>query len=378
MIGGCLQSEIERHLEALSGGRAHKSAEVSDRSEIRVHGVMATGRRPDGPRRPGIAGARRERVVGALAVALTDRMDRREVDDVEPHRRDGGQALHGGAERAALDGAVLAAHGAFGSREELVPGADAGALTLDEQLVSTTHRRERGERPRREDRRKAWVADDHERLLVVDGTVAHRFRRGFQRATLGRRTVLLLRCTQEELGSHGAHERGIHAGGDLEFGGVLPCGEVIREGFEPAAPHSLLERRNEHAPPVEPVMESRQPLQRFLTERREQSHVHADQIVTFAERRRGERHGFADERGGAEVGVQGPRAHLAERNAARARCRVGGRGADGSEGNLRRAANCRGRGGARRRRHVSNLPPLRRGVHLSVGAAALPAAAKKG
>ena len=48
-----------------------------------------------------------ERVVGALAVDLADRVDRGQVDDVEAHGGDGVEPLGGGAERAGGDRAGL-------------------------------------------------------------------------------------------------------------------------------------------------------------------------------------------------------------------------------------------------------------------------------
>ena len=68
-----------------------------------------------------------ERVVRALAVDLADRVDRRQVDDVEAHRGDRVEALGGGAEVAAGDLAGLLVPGrALRAREELVPAAVEG------------------------------------------------------------------------------------------------------------------------------------------------------------------------------------------------------------------------------------------------------------
>src|SRR5690606_17544117 len=102
-------------------------------AEVGVDAVVPTVRpvaeRPaDRPRaarvvRTGVGG-----VVRPLAERDPDGVDRREVDDVEPHRRDRGEALRGGAERAGGPGAVLVLRRAFAAREELVPGADGGAL----------------------------------------------------------------------------------------------------------------------------------------------------------------------------------------------------------------------------------------------------------
>src|SRR5688500_13895507 len=100
-----------------------------------MDGVMSALRPADRVRGTGVAGQRLEGVVASLAVGVTDRVDRRQVHDVETHRRDGGKPLHRGAKGPALDGAVLHAPSAFRTGEELVPCADAGAFPLDEQLA---------------------------------------------------------------------------------------------------------------------------------------------------------------------------------------------------------------------------------------------------
>ena len=85
---------------------------------------------------PTSSGVGVERVVGALAVHLADRVDRRQVDDVEAHRRDRLEPLGGGAEGAADDLAgLLVDVGALGAREELVPAREQRALAVDEERV---------------------------------------------------------------------------------------------------------------------------------------------------------------------------------------------------------------------------------------------------
>ena len=70
---------------------------------------------------PGSSGAGRRAVVPALAEARADRMDGREVEHVEAHGGDGGQAVE-----TVLEGPVPAGHAPLGAREHLVPGAGAG------------------------------------------------------------------------------------------------------------------------------------------------------------------------------------------------------------------------------------------------------------
>src|SRR5436305_4524246 len=76
-----------------------------------MDGVMAATRIPNSPRRARVLGKRGEGVVAALAVGVTDRMDRREIEHVETQFGQFSQApLH-------------ALQAIPGPREELIPGA---------------------------------------------------------------------------------------------------------------------------------------------------------------------------------------------------------------------------------------------------------------
>ena len=87
---------------------------------------------------PGSSGPGVEAVVRALAVGDADRVDGRQVDDVETHRRDRRQAGGGGAQRARL-----VRRGALGAREELVPGGEGAELAVDPQRERARQRRRR-------------------------------------------------------------------------------------------------------------------------------------------------------------------------------------------------------------------------------------------
>src|SRR3989442_15064413 len=88
---------------------------------------MPAGLASDGPDAPGIAGLRRQHVVLALAVSLTDRMDRREIHDVEAERGRPFQHRLGVLERSVATGHA-------GAREELVPGGEASALGVGDDV----------------------------------------------------------------------------------------------------------------------------------------------------------------------------------------------------------------------------------------------------
>ena len=116
--------------------KASKSSMVPSSGLDRV--VAAVGR-ADRPRRADAAGrgdrvaAGERRAVGALAVRGADRVDRRQVDHVEAHRRDPVQVLGRGVERP-VDGPAGLVAAAGGAREELVPGAVEGALAVHVDL----------------------------------------------------------------------------------------------------------------------------------------------------------------------------------------------------------------------------------------------------
>ena len=113
VVGRALQREVEGELETGVLGRADEPLEVGERAELGVDGVVAAVLRPDRVGRARVVRAGLERVVRTLAEGAADRVHRRDVDDVEAHARDRGQASGGGAEGAALPRAVVALAGAL-------------------------------------------------------------------------------------------------------------------------------------------------------------------------------------------------------------------------------------------------------------------------
>src|SRR5437667_10709860 len=99
--------------------------------------------RSDRPRAPWIVRPGGERVVGAFSEALSDRVNGREIDDVEAEVGDIRQTCRRIAERAAARGV-----GAARSRKELVPGAKPGAFAIDPHAPRRRRRRARPVRVR--------------------------------------------------------------------------------------------------------------------------------------------------------------------------------------------------------------------------------------
>ena len=134
MVRCALQCKIQRHLHAEIGGGGDEGVEVGDHAEFGVHGVVAPLRAADRPRRADVTVVGGHGVVGAFAMHGSDRMDRRQIHDVEPHRRYPAKRGGGGSERAVHrpPGCVSAAGG---SREQLVPGAAPGEGTIHPHAV---------------------------------------------------------------------------------------------------------------------------------------------------------------------------------------------------------------------------------------------------
>ena len=121
MVGRALERIVERHLQPEVPGLPAEAAEVLDGAQLGCDGGVPALGRADGPRAAGIVGPGAERVVGTLALGDADRVDRRQVDDVEPHVGHGAQALHRAVE------APLAAG------EQFVPGPEQGPRAIDPQ-----------------------------------------------------------------------------------------------------------------------------------------------------------------------------------------------------------------------------------------------------
>ena len=100
VVGGGLQGEVHRHLQAELVRPGHEPVEGVEVAEVGMDGVVPALDVADRPGRPGITGARLQGVVRALPERGADRVDRRQVDHVEAHRRRRLEPGVGGVERA--------------------------------------------------------------------------------------------------------------------------------------------------------------------------------------------------------------------------------------------------------------------------------------
>ena len=184
----------------------------------------------------GVAGTRRQGVVAALAVGQADGGDGREVEDVEAHGRDAVQALGGGAQRPRVPGAVLADPRAQRAREDLVPGADQGALAVHLEgvlggggdVVAQRQAVQGGLDRVRQAGRQAVVHGvggvAHDPHGVVEGLNALLV------------TALDGRCPVQDAGALLKHELDVDPGRHLDTGVVAPGGVRVRPALDAEAP----------------------------------------------------------------------------------------------------------------------------------------------
>ena len=88
VIRRALDREVERDLDPRRPRRGDQRVEVLPRAEVRVQRVVAALLRADRPRRADVAFGVLDRVVLALPVRVADRVDRRQVHDVEAELRE--------------------------------------------------------------------------------------------------------------------------------------------------------------------------------------------------------------------------------------------------------------------------------------------------
>jgi hypothetical protein len=125
MIGGALEGDIESYLYAILLGCGDQAPEIVQGPELWMDGCMPAGSRANGPGTAWIIGGGYGGIVLTLTVELANRMDGREIEDVKPHMRYIGQTCF-----AILKCTMLAWHYCAGTWKHLVPGTEAGLVTV--------------------------------------------------------------------------------------------------------------------------------------------------------------------------------------------------------------------------------------------------------
>jgi hypothetical protein len=279
----------------------------------------------DRPRRARVFGAGYQGVVPPLAVAPANRVDRGQVDDVEPHGSDGGQAL--GRRREIARGPAVGLRvefRAFGTREEFVPGAASRAVPLHQHRVGAGGGDQAAHR-------MLLHCCQHRRLGTGLEAFLHRpVRIGHDRGSLpehlgiGAGTALLAGGPGEQPDAFGQHQLHIHPGGDLHLGVVQPGRVQVRPPFNGKGPVARVGRAQRAGPTVGSRDRGGEPgpLHR-LPVGVEQHRGDSDQVVAFPEN--GGRHFdvLARNRLGRKQPVLDHRGNLGDRDAAEAQRRHG-------------------------------------------------------
>ncbi len=253
MVGRGLQGEVHRDLQAEGLGLGHEPVERLEVAQVGMDGVVAALLAADRPRRPGIARARGQRVVRALAELVADRVDRRQVDHVEAHRRRRFEPLVRGVEGARLPGlGLLVELRTLGAGEELVPGGEQRlpAIHVDGVVRGGGDQLARSVRAHR----RPYVIGQHHLQPVLDllAGVQALGRPAEQRGDLRRAGALRpVGGGREERLALGADQGDVDAGRDLDLGVVHPGLPRVTPALDPERPVALGLQHDRGGPPVE-------------------------------------------------------------------------------------------------------------------------------
>src|SRR4051812_6891630 len=126
MIRRALEGDVEGDLDIPLLRRGDEALEVLHGAELRVHRLVTALGSADRPGAADVVWRRLQRVVLSLTGGAADRVDGRQVDDVEP------ELFHIRNHRLRVAEGPMASRGARRAGEELVPRAEDGALALGE------------------------------------------------------------------------------------------------------------------------------------------------------------------------------------------------------------------------------------------------------
>ncbi len=290
MVRRRLQRQVEGDLEPELGRPGHEAVEVLEGAEVGVDRVVPAVAGADRPGRAGVVGPGGERVVRPLAVDLADRVDRRQVDHVEAHRRHALQPLGRGLEVAAGDLAGDRVAGrALGAREELVPAAVERTLAVGVRRMRALDGQQLAQRVRVEHRADvAGLELGQPRLHWPVGVAGGRDRAAQDLGGVGGDRVL-------DLGDHSLeqqraleeHQLDVDPGRDLDAGVVLPGGERVGPRVHLERPGAGQVGRHPGLVPVDGVAELAHPDGWSpAAVRGGEHHLGAQLVVALAEHRR--------------------------------------------------------------------------------------------
>ncbi len=311
MVRGTLQGQVQGDLQAHVSRLGHKSPEVLEPAQPRVHRVVPTLARPDGPGRPHVVLLRHQGVVAPLPVDPADGVNGRQVDDVEAHPRDSGQPARRRGERAVFNRPPQPVDGrALGAREELIPGREQRPRAVDPHASG---RRRGDEFPDRVvpqqvgqfERRVGPLAQGEVLVAQRRGRVEH-LRRPLGGDGLGGE-VEHMSPEREIVGEIPRPLAGVH----LLHHGVAPRQVRVAEGLDGERPHAHLVRSDGGVPPVGAQIPRRHAGEGTLGAVGSGPHdVAAECVVPLAKRHRADGHDLADHRLRRVLAAAGQRCDL--------------------------------------------------------------------
>ena len=138
MVRRTLESDVQGDGQTPPVRLFHQTVEVVNRAQLRVNRLVAARGRTYSPRTADIGRFRSQRVVLPLAVRGANRMDWRQVENIEAHPGDAVQMPDD-----VVEGAVPAFFCSGGTREHLIPGAKRRQLRVntDAQMAFVGHHR---------------------------------------------------------------------------------------------------------------------------------------------------------------------------------------------------------------------------------------------
>ena len=244
VIRCALQCEVQRHLDAQLPGALHERLEVGHGAEFGMDGVVATVLGPDRPGRTDVPRRREQAVVGTLAVGHADRVDGRQVDDVEAHARDVVEVFGRVLQRAVARRPrgrlrILGQLRADRTGEELVPGPVEGARAVDPDRVALRLGDQFSNGVRAGERLQEVVERGAHAVRDVEGGVAQRDRRrrGTWPLGFGQSLGQLVEDPRADLEVVGKILRAL-AGLDLDGDRVVPGRERIAPRLDDERPRA--------------------------------------------------------------------------------------------------------------------------------------------
>ena len=206
----------------------------------------------------GVVRPGRQRVVAALAVGAADRVDRREVEDVEAEVADVGQAGD-----HVVEGAVHVRVARLRPGEELVPGAERGRLAVGEDPQRLGAGEVGAGRGAPHRRRHARLAEDGEAGAVVLERLVTPERAAERRLVLARAVAARGERRLDQVAALHELERDVDAGRVLLGGVAAPGGEEVAPGEEAALVERVVGKRGLDLPAVVPEESHRQLVEGF-------------------------------------------------------------------------------------------------------------------